>query len=177
MEVTVAQLIMEHSFDAARNRHYLNGQLAVLHCHHYAALFTQLAIDARDIVDGTRMLLESSEDVFFGMLGDYFKKQGVVDSAERIDLGRQLFSALGLGLMEVPSSGNRGGEVVLKHSHLDAGWLRKWGPSKSPVNFIGGGYLAALFSAAYDKPLRSYRAEETQSIACGADRSIFRIQG
>lgn len=173
----MANLVIEHTFDPVRSRHYLNGQLAVLHCHHYATLFTQLANDARDIVDGTRILRESSEDIFFRMLSDYFKKHGISDAAERIDIGRQLFSALGLGLMEVSSSGNKGGEVVMKHAHIDEGWLKKWGPAKTPVNFIGCGYLEALFAAAYEKPTRSYKAEETQSIVTGADRSVFRIQG
>jgi hypothetical protein len=172
----MAKLIIEHKFDPTRNRHYLNGQVAVLHCHHYASLFTQLGIDAKEIVDGTKILRESSEDVFHKMLSAYFQKNGISDPAERIDIGRQLFSAMGLGLMEVTSASDKGGDIVLKHSHVDEGWIKKWGKYKSAVNFLGAGYIEAMFAAAYNKPLRTYKTSETQSIVTGATQSMFKVQ-
>ena len=42
---------IDHRFDPVKNRHYLNGFCSVLHCHHYATLYTQLADDAVDFED------------------------------------------------------------------------------------------------------------------------------
>ncbi|HNX97425.1 MAG TPA: hypothetical protein PKK12_07080 [Candidatus Aminicenantes bacterium] len=169
-------LILEHAFDAKRNRHYLNGHLVVMHCHHYASLFTQLALDARELVDGTRILQESAEDSFRCMLVEYFTRHQIHGVAERIDIGCKLYGAFGLGLLEVPSNESEGGEAVVRHSHLDEGWIRKWGTRQEAVNFITCGYVAALFAAAYDRPPKSFTVTETQSIVRGADRSVFQAR-
>jgi hypothetical protein len=46
---------IDHKFDPIRNRHYMNGVCTVLHCHHYATLYTQLADDAEQFA-GVRLL-------------------------------------------------------------------------------------------------------------------------
>ena len=171
----MATLQLEHKFDPNRKRHYLNGQTAVLHCHHYATLFTQLAIDAKELVDGIRILQETAADVFGEMLAAHFKTHGVTDPAARIDLGVQLFSALGLGKMIAAGLTEAGGTVEMPFAHVDAGWLKKWGPAKHPVNHFGAGYIAGLMAAAYDKPFRSYKVVETQSLVQGAKTSIFKV--
>jgi len=171
----MAELKLKHTFDPKRRRHYLNDQLSVLHCHHYATLFTQLGLDAKDIVDGTRILKESTEDVFYEALASYFKKNNIIGAADRVDIAVQMFSAVGMGKMKVVSNAESGGEIEMPHAYVDEGWLKKWGKNKSPVNFIGAGYIAGMFSAIFDKPTRTYTVTETQSMVMGADKSVFKV--
>lgn len=171
----MAELKTEHKFDPNRKRHYLNNFLTVLHCHHYATLFTQLALDAKDLVDGTQILKESVEDVFFEVLSDYYKKNGVTDTKERMNIASQMFSAVGMGKMDIVSGENNGGEIDMPLTYVDEGWVKKWGTYKEPVNFIGAGYVCGMFAAVFDKPPRTYKVTETQSRVMGAEKSHFKV--
>jgi len=86
----MATLKLTHRFDADRCRHYIGDLVSVLHCHHYATLFTQLGIDAKDLVDGTKILKEVTEDVAHGVLTKYYSQNGVSDPQERLEIGQQL---------------------------------------------------------------------------------------
>lgn len=171
----MAELKLKHKFDPNRKRHYLNNQLTVLHCHHYATLFTQLGLDSKEIVDGTRILKESIEDVFYEVLASYYKENNITDTPDRVDIAVQMFSAVGMGKMSVVSNAESGGEIEMPHAYVDEGWLKKWGKYKSPVNFIGAGYIAGMFSAVFDRPPRTYAVTETQSMVMGAEKSQFKV--
>lgn len=168
-------LKLAHRFDADRCRHYIGDLVSVLHCHHYSTLFTQLAIDSRDLVDGVRILREVTEDIVHGVLKSYFAQNGIADAAERLALGQQLFSFYGLGTMSFVAPAASGGTVEMSSAHVDEGWKKKWGKAAAPVNHIGAGFITGLFAAAYDKPPRSYQVEEKQSRAMGADKSVFSV--
>ena len=171
----MAELKLEHEFDPKRKRHYLNKFLNVVHCHHYATLFTQLALDAREIVDGTQILKESSEVVFFEVLSDYYKKNGIADTKDRMEIASKMFSAIGLGKLEIVSGDSNGGEIDMPFAYVDEGWIKKWGKNKEPVNFIGGGYVCGMFSAVFEKPVKTYKVTETQSKVMGAEKSHFKV--
>ena len=82
---------------------------------------------------------------------------------------------MGLGKLQVVCGGSDSGEVELHHSHVDQGWIKKWGKRDKPVNSIGAGYIAALFAAGFDLPPRAFAVTETASIVSGAPRSVFNI--
>ncbi len=165
------KLTLNHEFDSSRKRHYLNGHLVVLHCHHFASLYTQLAMDAEE----TEVLSDSSEETFHEFLVDYFKANDVTTKEARIDVACQYFAMVGLGKINVLSMTEEDGVVELPASHVDSGWIKKWGIYGEPINFIGGGYLDAMFSAVLDKPVHTFKASEKQSIAMGAETSIFNV--
>ncbi len=171
----MATLKLEHRFDANRCRHYIGDQVSVLHCHHYATLFTQLAIDAKDLVDGTKILKEVTEDVVHGILTKYYAQNGISDPGERLETGRQLYSFYGLGKMTLVSPSSGGGTVEMSAAHVDEGWIKKWGKANAPVNYIGSGFVAGMFAAAFDKPVRTFQVEEKQSRVMGADKSVFAV--
>ncbi|MCJ7525568.1 MAG: hypothetical protein MUP71_10170 [Candidatus Aminicenantes bacterium] len=171
----MAALKLAHRFDAERCRHFIGDQVSVLHCHHYATLFTQLAIDAQDLVDGTKILKEVTEDVVHGVLTKYYSENGISDPQERLEIGVQLYSFYGLGKMVLVSPGSGGGAVEMSTAHVDEGWIKKWGKGKAPVNFIGTGFIAGMFAAAFDKPVRTYQVDEKQSRVMGADKSVFAV--
>jgi hypothetical protein len=168
------EILIEHSFDRKRCRHEIGGMTAVLHCHHFATLISRLANDCK-LVDAKRILADCAEDAFHAALSNYFKRHGVSGIERRASLAEQYFSTVGLGMMRVKYAGYCSGEVIMEHSHVDEGWLKKWGEANSPVNHIGRGYVTAAFSAIFDRGRRIYFATERRSIARGASQSVIRV--
>lgn len=168
------ELAIKHTFDPKSCRHMLNGMVYVLHCHHYASLYTQLADDC-SLLDGKKLLKEVAEDTFFDVLTSYYKENGITDLTDRISIAEQYYSATGLGKMRVTFAGEESGEVELLHSHVDEGWIKKWGKKDTPINFITCGYIAGMFSAIFNKNPRTFDVKETASIVSGADKSCFKV--
>ena len=167
-------LEMEFSFDDKTYRHYMNGFLAVMHCHHYMTLLTKLAENFDD-VGGTQILRESAEDSVRPMFDDYIQKHGITSPEEKLDVGKGYYSVMGMGLMEVSGS-EQGGEVKLTRSHVDQGWIKKWDKHDRPINYWTRGYISAMFASAFDKPSRSYEVEEVSSIVKGDEASKFIVK-
>lgn len=163
----------EQRFDRRRMFQYVNDEPSVLHCHHYATLFTKVALDQREHA-GPQLLADSAEEAFFLVLTKYFIKNDVVSVAERTTAAEELCGLIGLGSLKL-DIGAAGGSARMPHAHVDEGWLKKWGKSDQAVNFIGHGYLSAACSAIFDKPMGSYRVEETASIVSGNSESLFNI--
>ncbi|MCL1851435.1 MAG: hypothetical protein FWF88_00165 [Peptococcaceae bacterium] len=167
-------LRLRHAFDKERCRHEINGLTAVLHCHHFASLTTQLANDCQ-LLDAKKLLMQCAEDTFHLVLTDYYQQNAITGIEERLHVGEQYFAEVGLGKLKVSYAGPYSGEVVLEHSHLDEGWIKKWGRTDKPINYVGCGFVCALFAAAYNRNRREYTALELQSIARGADVSVIRV--
>jgi hypothetical protein len=170
----IMTLDVDFTFDEKNYRHYMNGFCTVLHCHHYLGLTTKLAEDFDDI-GGTRILAESAEDTIRPVLDDYIKKHAISSPDDRLAVGLEFYPVMGMGKMEATLSGT-GGRVVLHRSHVDAGWLKKWGPHNKPINHFTRGYIAAMFGAALNRPARSFRVKEIESIVMGSERSIFLVE-
>jgi hypothetical protein len=162
------------SFDKKTYRHAMNGHESVLHCHHYMALTSKLALENDDI-GGTRILQESAEDSIRPMLDSYFSENGISDPSERLQLGAEYFSIMGMGIMQISGTDQKG-EVKLPHSHVDEGWIKKWGKSTKPVNHFTCGYVNAVFAAAFSLPARSFQSSEMASIATGDEGAIISVE-
>lgn len=168
------QLELKHTFDEATYRHSLNGHVFVLHCHHYMGLTTRLSEQFADL-GAPRVLREATEDSFRPVLESTFAQHGATAPADRLDLARQLYAALGLGRMQL-SGTDAGGSATLGRSHVDEGWIAKWGKHDKPINHFTCGYLAAAFAAAFGKPARSYQVTESASIVMGAPESVLAVK-
>jgi len=166
------EIELDHRFDPRTCRHTMNGQVSVLHCHHYATLYTQLAEDC-GMLDGRKLLTDVAEDAFREVLSSYYSTHGLDDVAQRIAIAEQYYAAAGLGKMRVLCAGPESCEVELLHSHVDAGWIKKWGKRDAPVNYITSGYIAGMLAAIWERPARSYSVVETAGIVAGAERSKF----
>lgn len=166
------ELVLDHRFNPVTSRHTINGWCSVLHCHHFATLYTQLADDC-GFMDAKKLLAEVAEDSFHEMLVSYFADHGLRTIPERIAIGEQYYGAIGLGRLEVTFAGGDSGEVTLHHSHIDEGWIKKWGKREAPVNFITCGYISALFAAVFDRAPRTFVTQELESIVAGAAKSRF----
>ena len=166
---------LEHSFDTETCRHTANGNTVVLHCHHYASLYCQLADDAAELFDGKSLLRKAAEMSFYPILVGYFKKHGVSDLSKRLALAEEYWRTSGMGLLKFDRVGKMSATAHMDHSHVDRGWILKWGNRDEAVNFIGQGYLSAVLAAVYDLPLESYFTNETDSIVSGSPESYFTI--
>ena len=121
------ELHVNHTFDENTYRHAINGHQFVLHCHHYMGLTTKLAEDFADI-GGVRVLRETAEDSLRPIFDSYFREHGVSSPDDRLKIGAEYYAFMGLGAMTVSGTAD-GGEATLLHSHIDEGWLKKWGKS------------------------------------------------
>ncbi|MCP4547866.1 MAG: hypothetical protein GY835_15495 [bacterium] len=163
----------ERSFDDQKMRHYLEGQVSVLHCHHYATLFTQLACDAESM-DGIRHLTEATTEALQPVLSGYYKKNAVNDISDRISIAEQYWSFIGMGQVKLEFE-DKTGHASMSHSHIDEGWIKKWGQRKEPVNFVGQGYIKAAWAAIFDNDPAGCRVTEDKSIVCGDSSSEFTV--
>ncbi|MBF0432508.1 MAG: hypothetical protein HQK83_14585 [Fibrobacteria bacterium] len=164
---------IEYHFDSEKKRHYMNGFCTVLHCHHYATLFTQLA-DVAVHFDGERLFKESAEDTFYEVLNDYFSKKSIVTLTDKISIAEQYWKTVGMGMIHFTGVGKVVVTAEMDYSHLDEGWLKKWGSREKPVNFITAGFVAAVAALANDKPPRTFGVRETKGLVCGDDVSAFK---
>ncbi|MCX7880462.1 MAG: hypothetical protein N2517_07350 [Ignavibacteria bacterium] len=161
-----------HTFDPRTKRHYINGFQAVLHCHHYSTLYTQLALDASE----TELLKDCARDSFREVLDNYFVQNPDISTIQdKINIAIQYFSLFGLGKMKVNFLGDFSGEVELITSHIDSGWLKKWGTYDKPVNYISAGYIEAMFESVLGVSSGTFKAVEVQSIVMGSKSSLFKI--
>jgi predicted hydrocarbon binding protein len=165
--------ILTRSFDRKACRHHLNGRLVVLHCHHYASLYSQLAEDC-GMLDGAKLLADVTEDTASAWLAEYYAEQGIKSLEHRLAIAAEYYSIMGLGKMTFVYAGPDSAYVELSRSHVDEGWIKKWGKRGKPVNFITRGYVAGALAAVFGTPARSFVVTETASIVTGADTSKFR---
>ena len=164
-------LKLEFTMDDKTFRHSLNGHGVVMHSHHYLALITKLVEDLGDL-GGPQILFEVVEESMRTILDDYFQKNSVSSAEDRCRAGEDYFSTFGLGKMQITGDENNG-EVKLTSSHIDEGWAMKWGAHSKPINHLARGFIAAIFSAAFNKPPKSYDINETASIVTGQPESTF----
>jgi hypothetical protein len=167
-------LRLDFTMDADTNRQYLNGHPVVMHSHHYLALITKMAEDLGDI-GGAGILRDVVEETMRAVFDDYIQKNGLTSAQDKCNVGREYYSVFGLGKMVITGD-EQGGEVRLVRSHLDEGWVMKWGTTDNPVNHFTCGYVAAMFGAAFNKPLKSYTVTEAASIAVGDTEGKFIVK-
>lgn len=168
------QIEFERAFDPRRCRHLVEGRVSVLHCHHYSTLYTQLADDC-SLLDARSLLARVAADSFYGVLADLACKRGLATVADRIAAAEQYYAFSGLGRLKIVAAGPESGEAVLERSHIDEGWIRKWGRRDRPVNFITQGFLAAAFATAFDARPEQFAVKELSSIVSGQERSHFKV--
>lgn len=166
-------LKLDFSLDNDTFRQFLNGHAVVMHSHHYLALITKLAEDLGDI-GGPQLLKDIVEESMLPIFNDYITKNGLTTPLQKINVGKEYYSAYGLGKIKVGGT-ERGGEACLVRSHIDEGWIRKWGNHTKPINHFTCGYIAAMFSAAFGKPAKSYTVTETGGMAVNGNEGVFSV--
>lgn len=164
----------DQEFDSSLMYQYVNNEICVMHCHHYATLFTKLAMDMEKI-GGSALLRDAMEESAYLTLQRLFLTHRPGSLEDKIDIVRQYFGLAGLGQLELTVTGAQGRARMI-HSHVDEGWIKKWQKEKGPVNFIGQGYIVGAFSIITGRPIGTYTIEETRSIVKGDKCSEFIVK-
>ncbi|MGQ9455687.1 MAG: hypothetical protein ACUVRS_04000 [Armatimonadota bacterium] len=89
------EMILDRRFDPRSWKHFMNGDVQVLHCHHYSTLYTQLADDC-GMLDAKKLLKEVAEDTFFNTMSKYFTEHEIYTIQDRISIVEQYYSVCGL---------------------------------------------------------------------------------
>lgn len=164
---------VNYRFDPQTCRHYLNDFSTVLHCHHFITLYTQLADDAIHF-EGERMLRETAEDTFYEILQNYYQKHQLTQLSDQISIAEQYWQMVGMGKLQFMEVGKYTIRAEMLHSHVDQGWLIKWGLATKPINFITEGFIAAVAALVNARPPKSYGVKALQALVQGEDKSVFR---
>jgi len=167
-------LNLEYSLNNETFRHSINGHPVVMHSHHYLTLITKLVEDMQDL-NAPQILSDVVEETMRPIFDDYIQKNNLSSIQDKCNVGREYYSVFGLGKMIV-SGNEKGGEVRLTSSHVDEGWIRKWGVNQKPINFFTCGYIAAMFGSAFNKPLKSFIVTEEASISAGEAEGKFIVK-
>ena len=167
-------IIFEQRFDAKRMLQYVNDEPSVLHCHHYAVLFSKLAIEQADI-DGPKLLRDAMEETFFLVFKKYYIKNNITSRHDKIRIAEEYSRLTGLGLLKLEVNQD-GGYAQMRHSHVDEGWIKKWSKTDYSVNYISQGFIIAAFDIINNTDIRTYEIKEVQSIVKGDPISKFEIK-
>ncbi len=167
------ECVFNQRFDNEKMLQYVNNDISVLHCHHYAGLFTKLALTMKKL-DGPRLLFESMEESAYLILKKYYISHGVSATADKARIAQDYFGLMGLGALELNITSS-GGSARMSHSHVDEGWIKKWSKTSEPLNFMGQGYLAGAFAIIMQLPVGSCEVTETASIVKGDSHSAFTL--
>lgn len=170
---TAVEYETNHTFDPARNRHYINGTCTVLHCHHYITLYSQLA-DAATLFDGRELLVRSAEETFYDVLNTYYVAKCIAGIGDKIRVAEDYWRVVGMGTIRFTGVGKFAVTAEMPHSHVDEGWLAKWGGRDRPVNFVTCGFVAAVAALANAKPPGSFDVKEIKSLVCGDGLCVFK---
>lgn len=168
------ETVFEQRFDPRRRFQYVNDEPSVLHCHHYITIFTRLAIEMAKI-NGPKLLMDAMEETFYLVLRKYYIRHNVTDENAKVGVAQDYFSLTGMGMLKI-HPGREKGLAEMSRSHVDEGWLKKWEKTDYPINYVGCGYIAAVFALLNDLPLRSYKVEEVEGIAAGSKISRFSVR-
>jgi hypothetical protein len=90
-----------------------------MHCHHYATLYTKLALDFSDF-GIPYMLRDSMEEASYLVLKKAFLIRDIKDREKKKNLAEEHFRLAGLGRVSITLTGN-GGTARMNHSHMDEG--------------------------------------------------------
>jgi len=149
----------------------------VYHCHHYNLFLDQTIDDALGRKEGTSLRMRAAREAFHHLLKSILKGSGLRSPQERLKAFCGMFSAMGMGTIELDTN-YRGGSAVGDYLHYGFAWKEKYGHQikrKAPVDAVAAGFAAAAVEVAYELPRESMQGQETSCIATNDPRCQFQI--
>ncbi len=166
---------LEKIFDPSRMRRYVGGCPSLVQPCLAAAALIKAAIDRGAGFGAAGLLEEAAEEAAYIGLTWIFVSSNVLDQSERRSLVEEHFRSSGLGRLSIKDIGPDGGNVEITHSPIDESWVSAYGKPEAPVNLIVSGYIAGAFEAVTGKGMKSFKSEETASMAMGEPASSFSV--
>jgi predicted hydrocarbon binding protein len=143
----------------------------VIHSHHYNVALVRTVLGTEQI-DSRSILETAAAELAFQTLRERAKSERWRSGKRWLSEASALFRSSGLGVLELGSLSDEGGEVCVEESHFTEGWVAKYGVSSQPVCSVAAGFLAGALAAAFDKP---YKVTETSCVAEGKGQCRFKI--
>lgn len=165
---------LEPDFDEKSGLVSIEGISMVIHCHFYNVFLLQ-AIETATYVDGRAILIRSSEESVNKQLIGYYDRKGISDEKTRISIAADMFKVFGVGLLDFSNINGSGGTVTSKSSHVARGWKEQIGTREKPVDYISCGFIAGALAAVYNKPIGTFKVNETECLVQGKEKCKFEV--
>jgi hypothetical protein len=155
----------------------LDGIEVSLHCHHYNCGLIKV-IEEIEGIDARSIIVRAAQEEFYDKFTRYVLNHlsdGTAD--EKLKTAAELYRFMGFGRIDLSGLNGSGGKAYADSSYYVTGWLAKYERRTTPVCHLTCGFLSGILAAVYEKPLDTYRVEETQCMITGQDRCEFLIEG
>jgi hypothetical protein len=139
----------------------------VYHCHHFNLFLDQTVEDALGGKVSAAVRTEAAREASYELLSGLTRAVGADTPAERLELARTVFAAMGHGRLEV-LAGKEGGRARGEYLHYGYSWQQKYGSvvtRRRPADMFAAGFAAAALEVAFDLPRETVASEETTCIA------------
>lgn len=162
--------------DAGLNANQLSGASPVegrrvIHSDHYNLALVRTVLTT-DQIDARSILESASGEVAFQTLRQRGKAEKWRGAKRWVTETTGLFGSTGLGVLDLSSVTEQGGEARVTGSHFTDGWVKKYGAPGQPVCAVAAGFIAGALAAAFDRP---FSVVEVACVAQGKPVCRFRV--
>ena len=152
----------------------LSDQLVIYQCHHSALFLDQTVSDALG-GEGWAVRRHAAFEATHALLTSLANELDLLTPEEKLDLGMELFAALGHGKLTFEISAE-GGVVRGDSLHHGTSFCEKYGHTirnKKPMDAFAAGYCAAVATLAFPSDWGLFEADEVSCIARRDDGCSF----
>ena len=140
---------------------------ACYHCHHFNLFLDQTVGDALGAEASAKLRFSAAREFFRPIIAELVTRAGAHTTAEKLTLARQLFKAMGHGLLDIEGTPARG-RATGTHLHYGSCWKEKYGRlvnCREPMDGVATGFAAAALEVAYGAAEGSMVGREATCVA------------
>ncbi len=165
---------MRGQFYADRNAYVVQGEPAILHCHHYNCYLQGVILDTEAYLPEVKEILVScAQEISYTQFSTFFKENSALNTDERKQTVEDYFRFGGYGVIDLSNVTAEGGTVQSSSDHYGVGWKIKFGESSEPVSHFTSGYLSGALEAIYGLAFGSIQSTQQSCIAVGDASSSY----
>ena len=138
------------TFDVSHDFMFMGGTPACYHCHHFNLFLDQTVSDALGFDRSWDVRVRAARDAFRPLLANAFSAAEIHSAVEQFSLAKEIFSAMGHGLLDISDDG-KAAVAVGKYLHYGYCWREKYGRQvncKRPMDAVAAGFAAAAVELA-----------------------------
>ncbi len=172
------------NFIPEKSRLELGSVEVSYHCDKFNTRILKNFEDVLGFEKGSLLLKKASESTTYDSLKIFLNQDDIkvnfdgLSQEEKVKTILEMFKVSAYGAIEVSGLSPEKSVFVSKSSYMAEGWLENkdkfnWEDRELPVCHDISGYLCAVLSIVYDKPVSSYQMTETKCRAKGDDICEF----
>ncbi|MDQ7787447.1 MAG: 4-vinyl reductase [Thermodesulfovibrionales bacterium] len=160
-------------FEPEMNVLKLDGIGVSLHCHHFNCGLVK-ALEEMEGIDARSLIIQAAQEEFHDNFTRYILNHlSGAPAEEKLKTAAELYRFMGFGRIDLSRLSGSGGKAYADSSYYVTGWLAKYERRTTPVCHLTCGFLSGILSAVYEKPLDTYRVEETMCMISGQEQCEF----